>query len=85
MANMYYSLNKSDTISPVSVVGLMGSYFINKTFFAGIFARNYFNDDKWRTNLMFFNGNIEFQTFINYPEIILPYVDNDGTFLDYNS
>jgi len=85
MSNMYYNLSKKDTISPVSVVGLMGTYFMNGTYFTGLFVKNYFNEDKWRTNIMLFNGNIEFQTFINYPESILPYLDEDGLFLDYNT
>ncbi len=85
MSNMYYNVRKKDTISPASVVGIMGTYFLNSTYFAGIFAKNYFNEDKWRTNIMFFNGNIEFQTYINYPEIILPFVNEDGVFLDYNT
>jgi len=85
MSNMYYDINEKDTISPVSVVGLMGTYFMNGTYFAGMFAKNYFNEDKWRTNIMYFNGNIEFQTFINFPESILPYVDEEGAFLDYNT
>ncbi len=85
MSNIYYNINKNDTISPPSVVGLMGTYFINGTYFAGMFAKNYFNEDKWRTNIMYFNGNIEFQTFINFSENILPYLDEDGVFLDYNT
>jgi len=85
MSNMYYNISQKDTISPASVVGLMGTYFINGTYFAGVFAKNYFNEDKWRTNIIFFNGNIEFQTYINYPEMILSYVDEDGVFLDYNT
>ncbi len=31
MTNAYYNVDKSDTISPVSVVGVMGSYFMNGT------------------------------------------------------
>ena len=85
MANMYYNLNKNDTISPVSVVGLMGTYFYNGTYFAGVFATNYFNEDRWRTKIMFFNGNIEFQTYINYPDIFVPYFEEDGFFMDYTT
>ena len=36
---------------------------------------------------MFFYGNVEFQTYVNYPESILPFIDGDeeGGFLDYNT
>ncbi len=87
MTNAYYNVDKSDTISPVSVVGVMGSYFMNGTYFAGLFTKNYFNEDKWRTNFMYFAGNVEFQTYINYPDFIFNYFDlkNDGAFLEYNT
>lgn len=85
MANAYYNVNRKDTISPVSMVGIMGSYFMNGTYFGGVFAKNYFKEDKWRTYALFFTGNVEFQTYINYPDIPFFDFEEDGTFVDYNT
>ncbi|MCK5846105.1 MAG: BamA/TamA family outer membrane protein [Bacteroidales bacterium] len=70
MANAYFNINKKDTISPVSMIGTMGSYFQNKTLFAGIFNKSYFAEDTWRTMTAAFYGNINFQTYINFIEIL---------------
>ena len=42
MTNMYYNVNAKDTISPSSVVGVTGTYFINGTYFLGMFGKELF-------------------------------------------
>jgi len=86
MANAFYDIKKTDAVSPPSVVGFLGSYFINGTYFYGLFAKNYFNEDKWRTSLLVFNGNIEFQTYISFEGIDIPFYSlPPGVFVDYNT
>jgi len=67
MANGFFDMNKEDTISPVSMIGLFGSYFTNNTFFFGAVNKNYFSEDKWRTKSVIAYGNIEFQTYLDLP------------------
>ncbi len=87
MANGFFDIDKTDTISPGSMVGVFGYYFTNKTFFTGIINKNYFGEDKWRTKSVLVYGNVEFQTYIELPELINPVVLNtdNGAFIDYNT
>jgi hypothetical protein len=87
MANGFFDINKADTISPGSMVGVFGSYFTNNTFFTGIINRNYFAEDKWRTKSVMVYGNIEFQTYFDLPGCIPPItaLDDNGLFVDYNT
>lgn len=88
MANMFYDIKKDDLISPASILGFMGSYFANGTYFAGIFSKNYFNEDKWRTSLLVFMGNINFQTHLSFEGIDFPFFIKEppsGVFIDYNT
>ncbi len=62
-----YKLNKKDTISPSSITGAVGVYTTEKTWFAMVFNKFYFNEDKWRATLVGGRGNINFQFFIDHP------------------
>jgi outer membrane protein assembly factor BamA len=87
MGNAYFNVNKKDTVSPASAVGLFGSVFTNKTYFVSLFNRLYFNNDQWRTKIGIGFGNINFQTFYETPEGIpgtnIP--DDEGEFIDYRT
>lgn len=64
---MMYKLNKQDTISPSSISGAIGIYTTEKTWFAMVFNKFYFNEDKWRATLFGGRGNINFQFFWDHP------------------
>ena len=87
MANAYFKINKEDNISPPSMIGTMGTYFYNKTYFAGVFNKNYFVDNKWRTMSALFMGNINFQTYLEIPDFVGDFlqIDDDIITLDYNT
>lgn len=74
---MMYKLNKKDTISPSSITGAIGIYTTEKTWFAMVFNKFYFNEDKWRATLFGGRGNINFQFFVDSP--ISP------GYIDYNT
>ncbi len=61
MGQMYYKLNKKDTISPSSSTGVFGIYTTNKTYFAAAFQKLYINEDKWRLTMAAGFGNLNFQ------------------------
>lgn len=73
-----WNINKKDTISPQSLVGGLGMYSTNKTYFGMGFARLYLNEDKWRIQFGGGNGNVNFQVFIH--EIVNDYVDYGTSF-----
>ncbi len=64
---MMYKLNKQDTISPSSITGAIGIYTTEKTWFAMVFNKFYFNEDKWRATLFGGRGNINFQFYLDHP------------------
>lgn len=68
-----WNVSKTDTVSPQSLVGLLGMYTTNKTYFAMAFGRFYFNEDKWRLSGGTGIGDINYQVFIDMPG--LGYVD----------
>ena len=84
MANAYFDLNKADTISPASSVAFFGSVFTNKTLFTGIFNKMYFKEDKWRTKFGLGYGNINFQTYFEFP-VGIPGLPEGGKFVDFTT
>lgn len=68
-----WNLNKKDTISPQSLVGGMGMYSTNKTYFAMGFGKLYFNEDRWRISFGGGNGNVNFQVYIS--DVVNRYID----------
>ena len=84
MANAYFNLNKTDTISPASSVSFFGSVYTNRTFFTGLFNKLYFNEDHWRTKFGLGTGNIFFQTYFDFPTGI-PGIPNGGEFINYET
>jgi outer membrane protein assembly factor BamA len=84
MANAYFDLNKNDTISPASSVAFYGNIFTNKTYFTGLMNKLYFNEDRWRTKFGLGLGNINFQTYFEFPPGI-PGLPEGGEFVDYQT
>ncbi|MFD1316164.1 BamA/TamA family outer membrane protein [Namhaeicola litoreus] len=91
MASYFYHLNKKDTISPLSSSGLIATYTSNKSWFLILPNTFYFKEDKYRAKLVGGLGSIEFQTFVDWNDVIgelppgiLP-PNLDGAFVDFNN
>lgn len=74
----FYKLNKRDSISPPSMSFAQGMYFQNKTWWLALLQENYFNQDKYRSRILFFTTSVNFQFFTdnllpNLPSTIIPY------------
>ena len=78
LGQMFYKLNKSDTISPSSSTGVFGMYTTNKTFFAAAFQRFYIKEDTWRITGAAGLGNINFQYWQEIPII-------GGAYIGFNT
>ncbi len=82
-------MNKKDTISPASTIGLFGSYFTNQTYFFALFSKLHFKEDNYRIKTGVGYGDIKFQTFVNYPEappvVVVNAEDENGEFINYNT
>ena len=85
MQNFYFNINKQDTISPSSVLGLFATVFTNKTMFVSMFNKSYFNENKWRTMTALGYGNIQFQTYISLENVSPVYAGNSELFIDYRT
>ena len=64
-----FQMTKGDTISPQSLVGALGIYTTNKTYFAMGFGKLYFAEDRWRVSVAAGIGDINFQVFIDRPMV----------------
>jgi len=87
LVNAYFDLNKNDTISPASTVNLVGNIFTNKTLFVGIFNKLYFDRDHWRTKFGVGYGDIRFQTYFDFDDVLpgLGVREENGQFIDYQT
>lgn len=78
LGQMFYKVNKEDTISPSSSTGVFGMYTTNHTYFAAAFQRLYLKEDQWRIMAAFGLGNMNFQYWQELP------VD-DGIFIEFGT
>lgn len=78
-----WNINKKDTISPQSIVGGLGMYSTNKTYFGMGFGRIYLNEDRWRISFGGGNGNVNFQVFVD--RIVNDYIDYGTNFWFFKS
>ncbi len=87
MGNGYFDAGIKDTVSPASSVGLVLSFFTNKTYFIGLFNRLYLDRDRWRTKFGLGYGNINFQAYFDFPDGIPTegYENEDGKYVDYKT
>ncbi|MEN8187020.1 MAG: BamA/TamA family outer membrane protein [Bacteroidota bacterium] len=88
----YYKLDRTDMISPLSSTLLLLKYSLNDTWFAILPNKFYFKEDKFRAKAVTGMGSINFQTYLDWsdvigelPDGILQEPDNDGVFIDYNT
>ncbi len=93
MASGFYKLNAEDTISPLSSSTLIGNYSTNNTWYIVQANKFYIKEDKFRSKLVGGFGSINFQTFVDWSDIIggLPpgFVPvpppGEGVFVGYNT
>ncbi len=57
----------SDTLSPSSIVGGLGMYTTNKTWFVMGFGAFFFDEDNWRIVLAGGTGSVNFQFYLDNP------------------
>jgi outer membrane protein assembly factor BamA len=82
MGQMFYKLNAKDTISPSSSTMLVGIYTTSKSYFTAAVQTFYFNEDKWRSNViagygnMFFQFNTAGQAITNIEDVWIDYNTN---------
>jgi outer membrane protein assembly factor BamA len=79
MTQVYYKVNKSDTISPASSTGIIGIYTAEKTWVVGINQQLFLKQDKWRMRMQLVKGNTNYQYFNGDAD------DNSGQFEDYSN
>jgi outer membrane protein assembly factor BamA len=71
---------KKDTISPSSLVGGLGMYTTNQTWFAMGFGMFHFDRDNWRITTFGGTGTVHYQFFLDFLSgIWIPY-ESDATF-----
>lgn len=93
MASGFYKLKAHDTISPESSSTLIGNYTTNDSWFVVQANKFYIKEDRFRSKLVGGFGSINFQTFIDWGDIIgglppgiIPIPPpGEGVFIDYNT
>ena len=76
---VFYNVNKKDTISPASSSGLLGIYTAEKSWAIGFIQQLYLAEDYWRIRLAAVRGNLNFQFFNGNPDA------NVGNFENYSN
>ena len=78
MGQIFYKINRSDTISPSSYTGIFGMYTTNGSYFTAAFQQLYLRHDNWRIMLAGGIGNINFQYWQQLPII-------SGIYIGFNT
>jgi outer membrane protein assembly factor BamA len=77
---MMFNPIKKDTLSPSSLIGGLGMYATNKTWFAMGFGMFHFDRDNWRVTTFGGTGTVHYQFFLDFLSgIWIPY-ESDATF-----
>lgn len=74
LANAFYRVTPSDTISPLSMAGAMIGYTTNKTWYWALYTRMYIDRDNYRISIGYGDASVNFQ-----------YYDDLQGFIDFNS
>jgi outer membrane protein assembly factor BamA len=75
LANAFFDVSPSDTLSPLSMAGLMLGYTTNGTWYWALYTRLYLDNDNYRISLAYGDASVNFQY----------YEDMVGGFIDFNS
>jgi outer membrane protein assembly factor BamA len=75
---LFFPMSQKDTESPLSIVGAGGGYTTNKTWYGVLGSKLYLAEDKWRVTLAFGRASMNFQFFLDIPNV-------GGSFIDYTT
>ncbi|HSZ33362.1 MAG TPA: BamA/TamA family outer membrane protein [Puia sp.] len=75
----YFKINKKDSISPSSNVGVAGIYTEQKSYALFLYSQLFFDEDRWRVKLAAGTLDINFQFYLEDP------VTSTGNFSDYST
>jgi outer membrane protein assembly factor BamA len=79
LVSNYFKMNKKDTTSPSSNVGLIGIYTQQKSYVVMGYSRLYFAEDRWRVTAAAGAMDIHFQFYFEDPAA------SGGNFYDYST
>ncbi|WP_066223272.1 BamA/TamA family outer membrane protein [Formosa haliotis] len=91
MASGFYKTKKNDSISPLSKTTFVANYSTNKTWYAVLPSKFYFNEDRHRATVVLGVGSVNFQTYVDWGDFLgdLPQgifnLPEGGEFVDYNN
>src|SRR5579862_3104132 len=75
----YFKINKKDSISPSSNVGVAGIYTAEKSYALFLYSSLFFDEDRWRVRAAAGTLDINFQFYLEDP------VTSTGNFSDYST
>jgi outer membrane protein assembly factor BamA len=75
----YFKMNKKDTISPSSNIGIAGIYTEQKSYALFLYSTLFFDEDRWRVKVAAGTLDINFQFYLEDP------VTSTGNFSDYST
>jgi len=78
MGMLFFPMSQKDTESPLSIVGAGGGYTQNKTWYGVLGSKLYLAEDKWRVMLAVGRASMNFQFFLDIPNV-------GGSFVDYST
>ncbi|MEA3462443.1 MAG: BamA/TamA family outer membrane protein [Bacteroidota bacterium] len=78
---LMFNPTEKDTISPSSLVGGVGMYTTNKTWFLMGFGMFYLGEDNWRVTTAGGIGTVNFQFYLDLVESWIPYQSEAGFFM----
>jgi hypothetical protein len=61
LVNVFFRISPSDTVSPLSLAGALVGYTTNGTWYWGLFARLYVDEDNYRITLGYGDASVNFQ------------------------
>jgi len=75
----YFKINKKDTISPSSNLGIAGIYTEQKSYALFLYSQLFFDEDRWRIRVAAGSMDINFQFYLEDPGT------STGNFSDYST
>jgi len=79
LVSKYFKINKKDTISPSSSIGVTGIYTEEKSYAFLVYSQLFFAEDRWRALAAAGTMDINFQFYLENP------ASSVGDFYDYSS
>lgn len=76
LANAFFKVSPTDTISPLSMAGAMVGCTTNESWYWALYTKLYFDEDNYRATVAYGDASVNFQF---YDEV------SAGSFIDFNS